>query len=118
MIFNTDELRSRWGIAVCYFLTVNDDYHGASHLDCCLLVIFVLGQAASPQHKITLVPVLDQTPLLFLEPAGLQGPLHGPGGAHGAGARVPLSWYHALGPGWNTTKLHLVKMSRKTRIPV
>lgn len=84
-----------------------------SHLDCCLLVIFVLDQAASPQHKITLVPVLDQTPLLFLEPAGLQGPLHGPGGAHGAGARVPLSWYHTLGPSWNKTKLCLVKMSRE-----
>lgn len=93
-----------------------DDCGAASHLDCCLLVIFVLGQAVSPQHKIALVPVLDQTPLLFLEPAGLQRPLHGPGGAHGAGAGVPLSRHHTPGPGWNATKLRLVKMSRKRSI--
>lgn len=81
----------------------------ASHLDGRLLVVLVLGQAASPQHKVALVPVLHQTPLLFLEPAGLQGPLHGPGGANGAGASVPLPWHHALGPGWNATKPCLVK---------
>lgn len=30
-----------------------------SHLDGGLLVIFVVGQSASSQHKVTLLPVLD-----------------------------------------------------------
>lgn len=52
-----------------------------SHLHSGFLVIFVVGQRAPSQHKVTLLPVLHQRPLLFLEPAGLQGPLHGSGGA-------------------------------------
>lgn len=83
---------------------------GGSHLDCRLLVILVLRQGASPQSKVALVPVLDQTSLLFLEPAGLLGPLHGPGGARGS--RTPLSRCHTPGPCWKDSKVQSVQRRR------
>lgn len=78
-------------------LLIEVDVISASHLNCGLLVVLVVGQRGSSQHKVALLPVPHQTPLLFLQPAGLHRPLHGPGGARRARARGPFSGCHTPG---------------------